>query len=72
MSKELDQALEILSLDPLPVDAEQRINDLMDEAPEGETFEFEMILEGLSLAVLDASDEETQQGEKGEKGDKGD
>jgi hypothetical protein len=61
MSKQLDDALEILSARPLPDDAEERIEDLMDEAPEDERFEFQMIFEGLELITRELTPEELEQ-----------
>lgn len=61
MSKELDQALKILSTEPLPDDAEDRIGELMDEAPEEERLEFQMVLEGLELIARELTLEEMEQ-----------
>lgn len=61
MSRELDEALKILSAKPLADDAEQRIADLMDEAPEEERFEFQMVFEGLELKTRQVTQEELEQ-----------
>jgi hypothetical protein len=61
MSKELDRALKILATEPLPDDAEDRIGELMDEAPDEERLEFQMVLEGLELIARELTLEEMEQ-----------